>query len=52
VENHYQPNATLITFERVTTGRDALLALFVIDTITTSYSVVVLERRSEESAST
>jgi len=28
VEDHYHPDASLITFDRVTTGRDALLALF------------------------
>jgi predicted SnoaL-like aldol condensation-catalyzing enzyme len=28
VEHHYHPNATLITFDHVTTGRDALVALF------------------------
>lgn len=28
VENHYHPNASLITFDRVATGHDALRALF------------------------
>ncbi len=28
VDSHYHPNASLITFDRVTTGRDALLSLF------------------------
>ncbi len=28
VDSHYHPNASLITFDRVTTGRDPLLSLF------------------------
>src|SRR5262249_26850064 len=28
VEAHYQPDASLVTVERVTTGRDSLIALF------------------------
>jgi hypothetical protein len=28
VERHYHPDASLITFDRITTGRDALRALF------------------------